>query len=101
MEYREKLRQADREAKASVVALVATIVAWAVLGFGVAGTGIVVFSTPLWVFTGVFGTVLFGIAVAVFMARVVFKDVHLDEVEPLEEQPASADSGHRAESEVH
>lgn len=57
MTYKEKLQQANREALAAVIGLVATIVVWALLGFGVAQTGIVVFSTPLWIITGCFGHV--------------------------------------------
>ena len=37
MTYREKLLQADREAKAAVVGLVLTIVVWLVCGIGLSG----------------------------------------------------------------
>ena len=47
--YKEKLAQADREAKATVIALVATIVVWAIGGFGLAGLDIQIFHTPLWI----------------------------------------------------
>lgn len=81
MKYQEKLRQADREARAAVIGLVATIFVWALLGFGLAGTGIVVFSTPLWVITGCVGTFVFAIVVSVVMAKVVMHDVGLDDDE--------------------
>lgn len=77
--YAEKLRQANREARAAVVGLIATIVVWALLGFGVAGTGIVVFSTPLWIITGCVGSFLFAVIVAIVLANVVMKDVGLDD----------------------
>ncbi len=79
MTYREKLKQADREARAAIIGLVVTIVVWALLGFGVAQTGIVVFSTPLWVITGCIGTFVCAIVVAIVMAKVVMKDVGFDE----------------------
>lgn len=81
MTYREKLRQANREAIAAVIGLAATIVVWAALGFGVAAMGIVVFSTPLWVITGCVGTFAFAVLVAVVMARFVMTDVGLDDDE--------------------
>ena len=79
MTYREKLKQADREARAAIIGLVVTIVVWALLGFGVAQTGIVVFSTPLWGITGCIGTFACAIVVAIVMAKVVMKDVGFDE----------------------
>ncbi len=81
MLYAEKLKQANREARAAVVGLIVTIVAWSLLGFGVAQTGIIVFSTPLWVITGCVGSFLFAVAVAIVMAKVVMKDVGLDDDE--------------------
>lgn len=81
MTYGEKLKQANREALAAVIGLAATIVVWAVLGFGIAATGIVVFSTPLWVITGCLGTFAFAVLVAVVMARFVMTDVGLDDDE--------------------
>ncbi|MGN0059258.1 MAG: YhdT family protein [Coriobacteriales bacterium] len=86
MTYKEKLKQADREARAALVGLAATIVVWLLLGFGVAQTGIEVFSTPLWVFTGCLGTFACAIIVSLVMAKRVFKDVALDEVEPISGQ---------------
>ena len=77
--YAEKMRQANHEAKATVVALALTVVVWIVLGFGVAPKGIEVFHTPLWIITGTVGTWLFAIAVAVFMSSRVIADVDLDE----------------------
>lgn len=79
MKYKDKLRQANREALAAVIGLVAVIVVWAALGFGVAQTGIIVFSTPLWVITGCFGTFLFAVVLVVVMARFVMVDVGLDD----------------------
>ena len=79
--YQQKLSQADREAKATVVALVATIVVWIVLGFGLAGLDIKMFHTPLWVIGGTIGTWLFAIGVCVYLERSVFVDFDLDEEE--------------------
>lgn len=75
------MRQANREAKATVVALVLTVIAWAVLGFGVAPLNIEVFHTPLWIVTGTVGTWVFAIIVAVVMSKRVIVDVDLDDAD--------------------
>ena len=49
-------------------------------------TGVVVFSTPLWVFTGCLGTFACAIVVSLVMARRVFKDVELEQVEPISDE---------------
>ena len=77
--YADKLAQATREAKATGVALVATIVAWVLLGFGLAGLDVQVFHTPLWVVGGTIGTWLFSIAVCMYLERRVFVDIDLDD----------------------
>ncbi len=79
MRYEDKLRQADREARAALAGLAATIVVWAVCGFGLAPSGIYVCATPLWVVAGCGGTFLFTVGVAVWMACHVMKDVGLDD----------------------
>lgn len=81
MTYKEKLQQANREALAAVIGLVATIIVWALLGFGVAQTGIVVFFTPLWVITGCFGTFVFAVVLSIIMAKFVMHDVGLEDGE--------------------
>ncbi len=48
--YGAKMRQANREAVATVVALAVIVAVWLVGGIGLAGCGIEVFSTPLWIF---------------------------------------------------
>lgn len=79
--YADKMRQANHEAKATVVGLAVVVVAWAALGFGIAGTGLEVFHTPLWVITGTVGTWIVAIIVAAFMSKRVIADVDLDEGE--------------------
>ena len=79
MRYEDKLRQADREARAALVGLVLTALVWALCGFGLAGCDVTVFSTPLWVVAGCGGTFLFAVGVSVWMACFVMKDVGLDE----------------------
>lgn len=81
MNYKDKLQQANKEAKAAVVALFLTIIVWIVAGFGVAPLQIVVFNTPLWIITGCFGTWIFAIAAAVYMSNFVFKDIDLEDEE--------------------
>lgn len=77
--YGQKMQQANREAKATVTALVVTIAVWIAGGFGLAGTGIEVFHTPLWVIGGTLGTWVCAIAVSVFLSRRVFVDFSFDE----------------------
>lgn len=77
--YRQKMQQANREAKATVAALVVTIAVWVAGGFGLAGTGIEVFHTPLWVIGGTLGTWICAIAVSVFLSQRVFVDFSFDE----------------------
>ena len=91
--YQQKLEQADREAKATVVALLATIVVWIVLGFGLAGLDITLFHTPLWVIGGILGTWFFAIAVCVFLERRVFEDFDLDEDDASVATQARAEAG--------
>ncbi len=79
MTYREKLLQADREAKAAVVCLVLTIVVWLVCGIGLSGLDVKVYGTPLWIIGGTLGTWAFSIVVAVVLGKRVFVDVDLDD----------------------
>lgn len=79
MTYREKLLQADREAKAAVVGLVLTIVVWLVCGIGLSGLDVKVFGTPLWIIGGTLGTWAFSIVVAVELGKRVFVDFDLDD----------------------
>ena len=90
--YRQKHAQANREALATVIALVATIVVWIALGFGLSGVDIEIFHTPLWVVGGTVGTWAFSIAVVIALARKVFKNFDLDDVpapqNEIKEQPS-------------
>ena len=79
--YRQKMLQANKEAKATVVSLVLCIAVWAVAGFGLAGLDEKVLGTPVWIIGGTVGTWVFAIAVAVFLAKRVFADFDLDEEE--------------------
>ena len=81
LSYKDKLDQATKEAKATVVALVAVVAVWILLGFGLAGSDIMLFHTPIWVIGGTVGTWLFTIAVCVFLAKKVFMDFDLGEEE--------------------
>ncbi len=79
--YREKMAQANREAKATVVALVAVVVVWIVAGFGLSATDIEIFSTPIWVFGGTIGTWIAAIVATIVLGHGVFADFDLDEEE--------------------
>lgn len=74
------MQQANKEARATVVALVYIIVVWLVGGFGLANTDIWVFHTPLWVIGGCVAPWIAAIVAAVVLSRRVFADFDLDEV---------------------
>ncbi|BAK44996.1 YhdT family protein [Eggerthella sp. YY7918] len=79
--YYDKLAQTNREAKATVIALLAIVAVWLVGGFGLACLDIEVFSTPLWIIGGCVGTWIAAIVAAVVLARRVFADFDLDDEE--------------------
>lgn len=100
MTYREKLLQADREAKTAVVGLVLTIVVWLVCGIGLSGLDVKVFGTPLWILGGTLGTWTFSIVVAVVLGKRVFVDFDLDDDAPSSAQ-AHQDGGTQAPAAHH
>ena len=77
MDHEDKMRQIDREAKASGLAALAIILFWIVAGFGVSRLDITVYHTPLWAITGCIGTWLFSVVMVVWMIKKVFKDFSL------------------------
>lgn len=77
--YGDKLRQANKEAKATVVALVLTVLVWILGGFGLAQLDVWVFGTPLWVIGGTVGVWVFAIGVTLVLSKLVFKDFDLGE----------------------
>lgn len=79
MNRKEKENQIKKEAKASIIALVAVIVFWAVAGLGVSKLDITVAHTPLWAITGCIGTWIFAILLVVFLCKKVFKNFSLDD----------------------
>ncbi len=83
MTYREKLKQASKEARASVIALFLTVFVWIVSGFGIAPLDITVFNTPLWVITGCLATWIFAVVASIYMSTFIFKDIDLDDEEDL------------------
>ena len=78
MKRSEQFRQANREAKTTVVATVVVILFWILAGFGLAGSDIVIFDTPIWVIGGCIVSWLFAVAVAWWLAEFVIKDVEED-----------------------
>jgi len=79
MKRSEQFRQANREAKTTVLATLAVIIFWIVSGFGLAGSDIVIFDTPIWVIGGCIVSWLFAILVAWWLAEYVIKDVESGE----------------------
>lgn len=88
--YKQKHERANREALATVAALAVTIAVWTALGFGLAGSDVQLFHTPLWVVGGTLGTWLCSIVVVVVLAKRFFSDFELDDEQ--EAQPAAADA---------
>ncbi len=77
--YCGKIRQANKEARATVIALACIIVVWLVGGFGLAGSDIQVFHTPLWIIGGCVAPWIAAIVAAVVLSRRVFVDFDLDD----------------------
>ena len=81
MKRSDKFRQANREAKATVLATAAVIVFWWIAGFGLADVNVSYLHTPLWVWGGCLGTWIFAILVTLFLTKKVFVDFDLDDEE--------------------
>lgn len=100
--YSAAMRQANREAKATCVALAAIVVVWIVGGFGLMNTGVEVFHTPLWVFGGCVLPWIAAVVAAVVLSRRVFRDFDLDEVARTDAEGAASqapnDAAARGES---
>ena len=82
--YAQKMAQADREAKATVIALIVIVLAWILLGFGLAGSDIRLFHLPIWVVGGTLGVLIVSIIVAAVLRYSVFADFDLDDDESAE-----------------
>ncbi len=80
--YKQKHEQANREAIATVVALLITVAVWCVFGFGLAGLDVQLFHTPVWVIGGTIGTWICSIVVVVVLAKKVFVGFDLDDEAP-------------------
>lgn len=90
--YGAKLRQCNKEALVTLVALAATVVVWAVCGFGLAGVDARIMGVPVWVVGGCVGTWVFAIIVSVVLAKSFFKDFDVEETDSAEHVPAAVAS---------
>ena len=81
MKRSEKFRQANREAKATVIATAVVIAFWWIAGFGLEDVNVSYMHTPLWVWGGCLGTWIFAILVTLFLTKKVFVDFDLDDEE--------------------
>lgn len=77
--YTQKMAQATREAKATVWALVAMILAWILLGFGLSGLDIKLLGLPLWVWGATVGVYIVSIVIVVILRTFVFEDFDLED----------------------
>lgn len=84
MKYEDKLKQCDHEAKVTFIGLIATIIVWAVCGFGLSNLDIEIFQLPLWVVAGCFGTFLFAILFVTIFCKFIMRDVDLSDITPLD-----------------
>lgn len=84
--YAEGMAQANKEAKATFVGLIITIVVWCICGFGLSGLDFTIFHTPIWVFTGCICTWICAIIVAVVLSRKVIVDTDLDAIQEVEHE---------------
>lgn len=88
--YGAKLRQCNKEALITIVALAATVVVWAVFGFGLSGIGARILGVPVWVVGGCVGTWVFAIVVSIVLAKSLFKDFDVEEAGAAEGGSADA-----------
>lgn len=79
MTTKEKFKQVNKEAKATILVLVLIILFWTVSGIGVSKFDITVYHTPLWAITGCLGTWIFSIVAVVWLVKKVFQDFDLEE----------------------
>lgn len=79
MLYRERMRQANREAKVTVAGAAVVVICWLIFGFGLYGIDITIFSTPLWIIMGCLGTWVVALVVSIVLATKVIEDCPLDE----------------------
>ena len=90
--YADKIAQSHKEAKATVIALVLTIIAWVILGFGLAGVDLKIAGMPLWVLGGTVGTLVVTVLIVAVMNKVVFRDFSLDDDDAPEYTIANGDT---------
>lgn len=86
MTTKEKFKQINKEAKATILVLVLIILFWTVSGIGVSRFNLTIFHTPLWIITGCIGTWLFSIAAVIWLVKKVFRDFDLEEEEENEHE---------------
>lgn len=86
MEYKDKLKQCDREAIITLLGLIATIIVWTFCGFGLCNSNLEIFNLPIWIVAGCGGTFLFAVAFVLVMTKFVMKDVGLDDIAPLDQK---------------
>ncbi|MCQ2752170.1 MAG: DUF997 family protein [Coriobacteriales bacterium] len=75
MNYSQKIKIANREARQALIGLGAVIVVWLICGFGLSVFDVFVFGVPLWAFCGILGTFVCGIIVALVLSR---KSTHFE-----------------------
>lgn len=79
MTPKEKYRQLCLEAGATGLVLLALIILWCLLGFGLSSSSVIIFGLPLWALTGTVGIWLLAIILTFVLVKFVFKDMALSQ----------------------
>ncbi len=77
--YAAKMRQANREALATVAALFVIVVTWLSWGIGMADSDIEVFSPPIGIIGGCVGTWIVTVLAAIVLGKGLFANFNLDD----------------------
>lgn len=77
LDYKEKLRQINKEAKTTLIVFVLLAIWWFATGFGLKGVSTTLFGLPLWVILSTWVTWILSCIAVVFLVKKVFKNFDL------------------------
>lgn len=78
LSYKDKMKEANREAVISLVGLGIIVVVWLIGGFGLASLDVSLAGLPLWVIGGTFLPWIASIILAVLFASKLFRNFDLN-----------------------
>lgn len=79
--YKDKMNEANREARISLAGLVIIVLAWLVGGFGLASLDISIAGLPIWVIGGTLLPWIVSVVLAVLFASKIFRNFDLNSEE--------------------